>query len=60
MWNIVYLLYRLLIAEQVSPSIILLLLTLAVSLAILAVVATFLLRLAEVLAVSSDNWTDPA
>ena len=43
-----------------SLSIIILLLTLAVSLAILAVVATFLIRLAEVLAVSSDNRTDPA
>ena len=59
MWNTVYLLYRLLIAEQV-PSIILLLLTLAISLATLAVVATFLIRLAEVLAVSSDNRANSA
>ena len=43
-----------------SPSIILSLFILAVSLAILAAVATFLIRLAEVLAVSSDNRADPA
>ena len=43
-----------------SLSIILHLFILAVSLAILAVVATFLIRLAEVLAVSSDYRTDLA
>ena len=43
-----------------SLSTILHLFILAISLALLAVIATFLIRLAEVLAVSSDNRTDLA